>query len=398
MFWHHQENLSRFKTALKGAVTLFAFGSFADCMIKIFLRTDYYQWDAKVYYEAAQKALQGFDPYLPQGSYTGFVYPPLQLKVFEIFSSALTEGRFYYALWAAKLAFLIGLVALWRRYFCKHVPTELFYIFAWAGLGAPFKRDLTSGNVSVFESALLFSSFFLFARGRFFAFAFLVVAAATLKLTPAIFLLLLLLTPGKRQYAAFLSGCGAFAGYLLANYIFFPDFSRNFLHQALIRVSDERGADCPSVTIFLREMIEWTMRPEHLSLFAGALYLLWIAFVFWRSRTVYADLAQSKKSAEESRKQIALFSVLVYVLIMPRMKDYGYVIAIPSVLAMLPTFRKWCWPLAISAMLIPNIGRTPKHWPFLLSEIWVYYALLICGAVWWVWVERSHANERPSNA
>ena len=178
----------------------------AAYVLRIALRGARLQWDFRVYYEAARAALAGLDPYRVENlvSVSGrpanlrFLYPPIALTPFLGF--AVLPEPVALALWmACKVLLLAGLVVLWKRVFVPEAgwfATALVAVFA---ANASALWDLRTGNVALVEAALIWGGLAAFVAGRRGWFAALVVLAATFKLAPAAFLLLLLVpTRGAR--------------------------------------------------------------------------------------------------------------------------------------------------------------------------------------------------------
>src|SRR5262245_25675735 len=163
------------------------------------------QWDFRSYVTAVRVALSGADPYVPEhlaalaGRITlPFLYPPCTLLLFLPLAllPLATAGTVWIVL---KVAVLGALVLIWRRWFLRRMellPIVLLAVFGWNGSAI---WDLRSGNVSLFECGVLWSAFACFVSGRRALFAALVVLASCFKLTPAAFLLLLLVPTERHQ-------------------------------------------------------------------------------------------------------------------------------------------------------------------------------------------------------
>lgn len=383
---------ARFRSTAKVLLIAFALIWSTIGLVKIAAYPNRFQWDMRVYYQAPLLLQKGIDPYMTRNdSFSGFVYPPAHLQVFRFFTDVMTEPEFYYFFLATKVLLFVGLILMWRKSVCREIPPEIFFIFMWFGLGAPFKRDLDAGNVSIFETTLLVFAFWAFVKERLIAFALLVAAAATFKLTPIVFLTILLFPATRKGLVAFAAGCAAFAGFLAANFLAFPELSRSFVHQALVRVSDENGAISPSLLALIRDFAD--RLPDFAQggakLAAVLAYLLAVAFILFKSARVYKELLHQGNSAR-TRALIVLFAILVYTIAMPRMKDYAYMIALPSVVCVLTAQKKWRWLWLAIAITFPNVALTPHGLPILPYELWVYCAWVISLMAWWRFGESHH--------
>jgi len=120
------------------------------------------QWDFRVYHAAARAALAGLDPYslAALGAAAGrpiqlpFLYPPSGLVVFLPFAglSFATAAAIWVGL---KVLVLGGLVDLVRRTWLPGVDRVWIALVVVFGGAASAPIDLRSGNVALFETALL---------------------------------------------------------------------------------------------------------------------------------------------------------------------------------------------------------------------------------------------------
>jgi len=194
------------KGPLERAVNLLGVTLVLAELLRIATRGVRLQWDFRVYLEAARAALAGFDPYRVENlvGISGrpitlpFLYPPAALAPFLAFS-ALPEPAAL-ALWMGLKVLIVGfLVVLWKRVFVPRAGWFEVALVAVFGSNAAALWDLRSGNVALVEAALIWGGLACFVAGRRRAFAALLVLAATFKLAPAAFLLLLLVpTRGAR--------------------------------------------------------------------------------------------------------------------------------------------------------------------------------------------------------
>ena len=197
---------SSFQRPLERAVNLLGVTLVLAELLRIATRGVRLQWDFRVYLEAARAALAGFDPYRVENliGISGrpiplpFLYPPAALAPF-LALAALQEPAAL-ALWMGlKVLLVTFLVVLWKRVFVPRAGWFTVALVAVFGSNAAALWDLRSGNVALVEAALIWGGLACFVAGRRRAFAALIVLAATFKLAPAAFLLLLLVpTRGAR--------------------------------------------------------------------------------------------------------------------------------------------------------------------------------------------------------
>src|SRR5262249_3141655 len=83
---------------------------------------------------------------------------------------------------------------------------------------------------------------------------------------------------------------------------------------------------------------------------------------------------------------LILFSILVYTLTMPRMKDYQYMIAIPSVLFAIENFEILIprWIVFLLLLFIYRGGAYPG--PPLFRFLPEYYPLFVASFFWYLYL------------
>jgi alpha-1,2-mannosyltransferase len=310
------------------------------------------QWDFRSYTTAARVALSGVDPYVPSNLelFAGrmtlpFIYPPFALLAF--LPLAMLPLPVAGAAWMLlKLALLGGLVLLWRRWFLPGaalMPLVMLTIFGW---NAAAIWDLQSGNFSLVECALLWSAFACFVNGRRTWFAALVVVAASFKLTPAVFLLLLLVPTGREQPepGRFALAVVALLA-LLAISFAWANFSGWEFFLTHLPPAYSIGPANPSALAFLLSLAvqlgfgpitdpvaAWTWAAAGVVLLAFSAPALLEA---WRRK--------------DARLWVML-AVFLYVLLSPRVMAYGFVLLIPAPLYFAP--RPFDHPIGKFALVL----------------------------------------------
>ena len=197
------------------SIILATVGSFVLSIARILRAPDDFQWDLQVYYNSPLLLARGQDPY----EVGRFIYAPIYLQIFRVFSIPFTYDQFYLVFLFAKIFSFVILLAIWKKYFLKATQLHIFAIFVWLGFYSTVLADLQAGNVSIFESLVLFLAFLCFLKQRFYWFVFLIVLAASIKLTPIFFLILLLLTPNKHSLRCFCAWLRRILGIIAAKSI-----------------------------------------------------------------------------------------------------------------------------------------------------------------------------------
>jgi hypothetical protein len=340
-----------------------------------------YQWDVMVYWWGGRAFAHGVSPYGPipqQPAYLHFVYPPLVAAAFA--PLAVLNVSASKVLWLAlKLAAFVATVRIWRRHVAAEqsaVPALFYYTFAF---GSAVLVDFTAGNIAIFEQLLLWLGFAALLSRRWWTFALLVVVAAQAKLTPIFFLGLLLVIDERPRWAPFLGGALLFALCIGANAVVLPGQTREFL--ASISALGERGWGDPSTLGVMEDLVDQLrgLRLPLPAVTARLLYLGAIATVFgltvrwWRAR---------RAAAAHDPILTVLVTLALYALVMPRMKDYSYVVLLPVGWYALATHRELTASLAVLAVLVPRPVPQLKLWLPMVPQVYTYAPLIAALVLW----------------
>jgi len=378
------------------------------------------QWDFKVYHAAAQVHSQGLNPYdndvlIDVGGVRddlpGYVYPPHTLWIFRLFlldnyglaaqppgtagktkvgdeAGPLTpeEKNYRLASWiylGVKCSLLVGLVCLWWRVFLHEQFNVWFMPFCLLAFNGATCLDLVSGNFQLFELALLWIAFAFFVKGQDLAFGTFILLAASIKLTPIVFLGLWLTSPSRRRLI-YLGVFGSLFGLLfLASRLATPELFADFLRNA--GTIDENGHLNPALSPLVQRLVNAVADRLNLSVSAGAqvgIYLSVTGVILLLSGLVCLRI---RSTDPEQRRILVLFlACLTYAVVAPRMKPYSYMLLLPPAFYTLMTagpMRSW---VALFILLLlpanPLTGFPPfESMHFLLRD---YYLLFSAALLW----------------
>jgi len=353
-------------------------------------------WDFKTYYYAARAFQSGQDPYDPKvlteiaGEEISlpFLYPPFTLVLFLPFVS-LPYASAVTVYFVLKLLAIALLFRIWRK-FLERDFDFLFFPFALVVFNSAVPLDFASGNISVFEQILLWGGFLFFLRGQLFHFVSLIVIAALFKVTPLFFLVLLFFSEGRKRFLYFTAGLVAFAAIHGAGYLLYPELMTEFSGDVdrILGDQEQRGLWNPSTYALIRDIAysgmsavdrEIGMRgPFIVFLILGAVSLFLTSWVFWREREIPRE-----DTSEKDRGTICLLTFL-YILLVPRLQVYSYLIVIPSAYYFL---RRWgdskVYP--ISLFFVMSLSARDVFFPGMkqfYSFFWDYSPLLVVFVFW----------------
>ena len=360
------------------------------------------QWDFNVYYAAARVMGEGGDPYDPArlaaiaatpGNLPN-VYPPLALSAFRPFAWLPLDAARH--LWfALKLAAAAGLFLIWNRHFLRlraNVPTVLFFLLAF---DATLAADLSSGNVALLESLCLWHGFSLLVRGRPWPLAGYLILLAQVKVAPvalAAVFLVIAERPLWRPFLVTLAGAGSI---LALNPLFHPELTRRFATAAV--ALDERGILNPSSLAFFRDLVEG-MRNRQVAVAAHLELVLYGAFAAWVLLLSVAAWSRRRGGLVEPVQSLFL-ACLVYALIVPRFKDYTYVLLLMPGLSALRRYRgPLAIPLLAALLLFPHpnspLPLGARHLFLLLTN----YVPLVAAFGLWIFYLREWTGARTALA
>jgi hypothetical protein len=167
----------------------------------------------------------------------------------------------YFLLKVVALAFLIG---LWRSTFLGGSANLLFFVLLLFAFNRALDLDITAGNITVFEQLVLWGGFAAYLRGRIGWFCSAVLLVAMFKVTPILFLVLLLLPrPGgeapRRKNLAWLAGsAGVFAGINFASLLHDSNAWAGYAANAR-GMSTETGIIAPSTFALAHSLTEFAV-------------------------------------------------------------------------------------------------------------------------------------------
>ena len=343
------------------------------------------QWDFKTYYYAVKVYEAGGNPWNQEeltraaGDWVHpFIYPRPTLAFFRLFAFGdLATGKALFL--TVKLACAAAMALLWLTCFVRPGGRGWFLAFLAVGFNAALARDLVSGNVSLLEQTLIWFGVWALLRGRPAWFCLLVLLAAQFKILPVCLLLLVLLTDSPRKWR-WLAGGAAAAGLIAVGvYLSNPQAAAMFWHASTaLGTTDPGGAVNPSSLALLRDLalavVEQLSGPEvELARSAG----LW-AYGVCAVALVVGLVRRVRAGGDRFDLRAGLFcSLLTYALLMPRMKDYAYVLLLPAAFEVLhdrlarPTPERWLILGVAAALALPGTGI-----------FWPYRSLLLAGWVW----------------
>jgi hypothetical protein len=384
-----------------GPLLLLAY--FITLILHISAQSDQYQWDFRTHRKAAEIFVDGSDPYDPgillsqKDANFLYTYPPFTLFFYALFEQTDYHTAFHVFL-LVKCALLVGLVIFWRNAFLGPAGDSLFFLFCLLVFNSAVFADLIAGNINLVEQILLWTAFFFFLQQRFALFCVFVLLAASFKMTPIFFIVLLLTSDHPKKYHYFAYAGTIFLAYLAVQYLIYPEMFMGFVRNALTVVG-ESGAVGPSTEKFVKEifaLLSQLIGPLP-PVFISAVVIALAALVVFLSGRAYFLLKGTRPGHPDRDKMILFLVCLVYALIHPRFKDYAYMLLIvPAYYIMKTTRLKKAFPFIFILSILAAPHLMLPGFDFLSSIMWRYFPLMIAYTIWGLYLHE--ISSRTHNA
>jgi len=356
---------------------------------------------------------QGHDPYgtaaLPpvEGEdLAPYVYPPYTLYLFRPITcfNFVTAGRIFLAL---KLIVAAGLIFLWHRLFNLNQYRGLFWILVPLAFSGTLIADIRAGNISIFEELAIWTGFYLYSQKKTAGFGIAILLAASFKLTPILLLGLLATKWRKKELLQ-----GAIFGAMLicllaASAVIWPELFASFVKNAR-SLGSEHGENNPSTWALIGDIAHWLkIKTGHAlpSIVPLAAY----AAVALGAITVSGKMFLRLRSLEEKKADLWRICLLclLFALVVPRIKDYSYILLIGPSLYVLAS-AKWVSPVVPLGALLTIFSYQSLQWlgmalqPFYTVQR-EYWCLLLAWMAWGlccysIWRETSESDCPRSTA
>ncbi|RJP31320.1 MAG: hypothetical protein C4547_15615 [Phycisphaerales bacterium] len=328
------------------------------------------QWDFESYYYAARVQARGGDAYdraelVREAGHPvfPFVYPHHTMVFFSTFARwDVAEAKAVY--FTAKVGCAAALCTLWLVVFVPRPGRLWFLAFVMLGYNAALLRDLVTGNVVTFEQLLLWLGIAALVSGRSGWFCAAVVASAQFKIMGILLLVLAFVRGRSSGWRAVSIGGACTVALGIGVYLSHPELARQFSQTSEALWAQERGGEKnASSRVLIWDIVDAVAanvdaldgvdrRTLGLPIYAG--HCLAVVLLTWRTL----------RRVQDGRIRVYLM-ILAYALIVPRMRDYSYV------LLLVPTFE----------LLRLNLARW-RDVPLGLAVLPLVLTLPDAGVVW----------------
>jgi Glycosyltransferase family 87 len=372
---------------------------FISLVLHISTNFDQYQWDFRTHRKAGEIFASNLDPYdssilFPQAQ-TNFLYnyPPVTLYFYQFFAEFEYKTAFHIFL-IAKCILLIGLIYFWKREFLKTNTYALFALFCLLAFNSAVYRDLIAGNINLLEQVFLWLAFFFYIKHRLVLFCAFCLLAASFKMTPSFFLVLLLLADDKKKYQYFVGAGFAFLAYLFIQFIIVPDMVTSAFQNAFAVVS-ERGAIVPSTFTLISDVSNWLAKNAGLATPPAIPFFILAVIVIAVILLSYKAHARLKSVKVENREMLEVFLVcLVYALIHPRFKDYAYILLIvPAYYIIMHNHFTKVNPFVFFFAILVYPPFIIPGTEVIFIFFWKYYPIVVAYLIWAMYLSEIFSSD-----
>lgn len=308
-----------------------------------------FHWDFFVFIDAVNLWRKDLNPYdfsllnnleARYSSIPSFTYAPLTIPLFAPF--VWMPIRLAVALWVLlKFLALLGFFRQWQKIDSFSWNSTPLWLILFFGFNGTLISDFASGNISIFQVLLIYWGIAELFRGRGVNFGFGVGIPAVFKIQPIALTILPWILQVPNAVRASLIAPAFFCFFFLCNYFTAPDLFQLFWVESFIRVNAESGILNPSSLAFTQDLTKkilqisfvpesWSAPLRHLALLG---YLCFVAAIgIFGGSDLLAVRRYLKNAQNQERLRLALlyFSLTTYLLVIPRVKSYEFILILPA--------------------------------------------------------------------
>jgi len=349
------------------------------------------QWDFQIYYSSALLHQSGISPYVSSNFQTlvgetqlYYTYPPFTLYLFYPFAMlSLPAAKAIYL--TLKIVALAVLVMLWMRTFRLSKDKWLFLFFVFFAFSGAVIHDMRTGNICMFEQLVIALGTYWYSRGRIGLAAAAITLAAGLKLGP-ILLLGILVSSGRKREILYAAGFGLlFAAVIGITAMVSPVLFSDFRHA--IGILQERGQGNPATWPLISEGVDALQETARIRLPQVTKTAIFGAIVVMAAGVSLLSLRRFViREHPEARLWRICLIILLYAVVLPRFKNYTYILLVGPSFYVLSSSRL-PRPLILACAIVMMFTYTNylELGRVLLPFFWTireYYSLIMAWLLW----------------
>jgi len=392
-------------------VTVILWILFFGIIVHLFLHLEEIQHTFKTYYYAGVVVNEEGNPYdidllrdtAHNEGVLPYVYSPPIHELCRLLPALKFSAASTLYLGMKVISFLL-LVAIWVRGFRIRNIAGILFISIFAFNYALY-FDLVVGNISIFEQLFLWLGLACFMRQRRLCFCLLTILAAFPKITLGFFLILLLLEdkPLKQRLYWFFGSVAAFLSVYLLAYCIYPEMSIEFFQRLFNIVPLDQASQAalynkypPALWPMIRGVAFAIGDKAQMQLSTPlplAVYLLMMTIISYYGWKVFR--ATKRYSPFERSRFNVILVCFLYILLVPRLLTYSYILMIPAVVIvaeLTPIVTGWLW-IGTLALISTDASR-PFGISILVRELVPFYPVVFTLILWTAYVVAMIKNSK----
>ncbi|MFH1347329.1 MAG: glycosyltransferase family 87 protein [Candidatus Margulisiibacteriota bacterium] len=304
------------------SIFLFIFTLQANLMAKI-------PQDFEAYYYAAKAFFAGGNPYsVPEVNRINdtklvlpFLYHPYFLLLFApLIKFSIENAARIWLFFNFAAAFY--LLWLWHSIYKGGYKAFLLLFLLFFSFNYVLAINFRTGNVALLSAALIWSAFYFLLKENAFGFLIFLFLTFMFKLFPIVFFPLIFFIPAQKRKNLGKLIVGLIAVWLLP-FLFRPRLLIQYLNR-LVSIPTEGGPISPCSYSLITDVVgRWGLFSTNI------IYLIWVGLAIY-----FLWQGIKKLDWRKDRLTIINLSLLTFIIVVPRFKDYSYVMAVPVVYKM----------------------------------------------------------------
>lgn len=347
----------------------------------------FFHWDFRIYYSAAEAYINGANPY-DVSIGLEYRYPPYTLWFFvpfTLFDINMASGLYF----IFQCILLFTVIYLWIKGILKKEIDLLFFPFCLFAYNFALLTDILAGNIVLLEQILIWLAFYYFMKkGRLMLFCLFIILAATFKIQPILFLILLLFSKDEKRYMYLFGSVAVFGAIHLVSYLSNPTLLTSWIENGLMGLDWQTGIINPSTFALVQDILEFSANKTGLSVPQIVPWVIFSAIVVAVVLISWRSIVKLRTVEIVDNKKILIFlACLVYVLIDPRLKDYSFILLLVPTYYIIRSvsYMKLGVVLLYSQVIFMIIfslyGERMPH-PGSIASLVGYYPLIVAYLVW----------------
>jgi len=264
-----------------------------------------------------------------------------------------------------KFLFLIGLFLIWFKLFKNLSSSYLFTIFILLGFNSCIYLDIKHGNISIYEQFFIWLGIYFFIQKKYLFFSLFIIITSLFKILPILLLLIYFSNGFKNNIKKIVYSFIAFLFLQLLLFLIARDYYFSFIEA---NPSNEIGGS--------HEPTSYKFFLNVIKSLGGNNFIFMLISLLWFLMITLLTFFNLGKNTENQWAKLFII-IVVYALIVPRMKSYSFILLLPAAYYFITQISNKYWILFLFVIFSENL--ISKFVPHIFSE---YYFFFITFVLW----------------